>query len=61
MTQGRRRTKGEEKARKIYKEFLKRDMHDLEKRAFHSAFGMGWKQGKKRQRQITREELKLKK
>ena len=58
MTQGRRRTKAENRAREKFKKFLGREMYEPEKQAFHSAFGMGWKQGKKRQRQLAREELK---
>lgn len=55
MTKGRRRTKAENEARVIFKKFLGREMYEIERQAFHSAFGMGWKQGKKRQRQLTRE------
>ena len=58
MTQGRRRTTEENRARAKFIKFLKREMYEPERQAFHSAFGMGWKQGKKRQRQITREESK---
>jgi len=56
MTQGRRRTTEEMKARENFIKFLGREMYEPEKQAFHSAFGMGWKQGKKRQRELTKEE-----
>ena len=57
MTKGRRRTIAENRAREKFMKFLKREMYEPEKQAFHSAFGMGWSEGKKRQRQLTREEL----
>lgn len=57
MTKGKRRTLAENKARLKFTRFLKREMYEPEKQAFHSAFGMGWSEGKKRQRQLDKEEL----
>lgn len=61
MTHGKRRIQAKERAKKKFKRSLDRDMTEEEKVVFQAAFGMGWKEGKKRQRQLTREELKEKK
>lgn len=58
MTQGRMRQKRGNQALKEFKVWFEKEMTDEEKKMFHAAFGMGWKQGKKRQRQLTNKEEK---
>lgn len=54
MTKGKRKLESKEQARKKFIKFLGRDMTEGERHTFQAAFGMGWQEGKKRQRQITR-------
>ncbi len=56
MTHGRRRIKSRREALKKFKKGHGGFMTEREHHIFCASFGMGWKEGKKRQRQITREE-----
>ncbi len=56
MSRGRQRRIERTKAFKKWKKSFGRLPTDEERMIFYTSFGMGWKEGKKRQRQLTKEE-----
>lgn len=52
MTNGKRRMHSRKKSFQKWKQTLGRKPTDLERQIFRAAFGMGWKDGKKRQLQL---------